>query len=243
MSFELAVWYEPKPITRERAENVFLGLRNTEPRPAAGAAPYNAGATPTGEAHDAETAPAGEPQDAGPRPEEGEDAAEAHPGLAAFADRLPGAEWLSPDHVLVSMDPERADEVSSEIFALATECGLVCYDPQRGLVHNLSPRGVYPTMEMRTGDGMIVVSPDLQLISDALATMSPQNPFTALVVFGEHFVQSSPEISGYELEYKDSVRNRMFRTHVPDLKAVQEAFTEYATGERAFLERHDWKLV
>jgi len=161
----------------------------------------------------------------------------------AFADRLPGAEWLSPDHLLVGVDLERADEVSAEVFTLATECGLVCYDPQRHLVHNLSPRGVYPTMEMRTGDGMIVVSPDLQLISDALATMSPQNPFTALVVFGEHFVQSSPEISGYELEYKDSVRNRMFRTHVPDLKAVQEAFTEYATGERAFLERHDWKLV
>ncbi|MEU8201571.1 hypothetical protein [Streptosporangium sp. NPDC049046] len=245
MSFELAVWYEPKPITRERAENVFLSLRdprNTEPRPDAGAAPIGE-SHDAGTPHDAETAPAGEPQDAGPRPEEGEDAAEAHPGLVAFADRLPGAEWLSPDHILVSMDPEHADEVSSEVFALATECGLVCYDPQRGLVHNLSPRGVYPTMEMRTGDGMIVVSPDLQFISDALATMSPQNPFTALVVFGEHFVQSSPEISGYELEYKDSVRNRMFRTHVPDLKAVQEAFTEYATGERAFLERHDWKLV
>ncbi|MER5647379.1 hypothetical protein [Streptosporangium sp. NPDC002524] len=163
--------------------------------------------------------------------------------MTAFADRLPGAGWLSPDHLLVRVDLERADEVSAEVFALAAECGLVCYDPQRGLVHNLSPRGVYPTMEMRTGDGMIVVGPDLRLISDTLATMSPQNPFTALVVFGEHFVQSSPETSGYELEYKDSVRNRMFRTHVPDLGAVQDAFTEYATGERAFLERHDWRLV
>ncbi|GAA4193557.1 hypothetical protein GCM10022252_36680 [Streptosporangium oxazolinicum] len=228
MSFELAVWYEPKPITREHAENVFQALRH-------------------GDREDAWAAPPGEPEatlphDADPRPGGREDV-ETHPGVTAFADRLPGAEWLSPDHVLVGVDLERADEVSAEVFALATECGLVCYDPQRGLVHNLSPRGVYPTMEMRTGDGMIVVGPDLQLISDALATMSPQNPFTALVVFGEHFVQSSPESSGYELEYKDSVRNRMFRTHVPDLGAVQDAFTEYATGERAFLERHDWRLV
>ncbi|MEV0756998.1 hypothetical protein [Streptosporangium sp. NPDC050280] len=263
MSFELAVWYEPKPITREHAENIFLALRHGDPdqhgeQDNAGTTPagepysawaasagelHDAWATPTGEPHGAETTPVGGLHDAGPRPGARDDDTEPYPGLAAFADRLPGAEWLSPDHILVSMDPERADDVSSEVFALATECGLVCYDPQRGLVHNLSPRGVYPTMEMRTGDGMIVVSPDLQLISDALATMSPQNPFTALVVFGEHFVQSSPEISGYELEYKDSVRNRMFRTHVPDLKAVQEAFTEYATGERAFLERHDWKLV
>jgi hypothetical protein len=223
VSFELAVWYEPKPITREHAENVFQALRHGTPK-------------------DRGTPPSDLSEERDPRPEERE-ASEAYPGVAAFADRLPGAEWLSPGHVLVTVDLERADEVSAEVFALAAECGLVCYDPQRGLVHNLSPRGVYPTMEMRTGDGMIVVGPDLRLISDTLTTMSPQNPFTALVVFGEHFVQSSPEISGYELEYKDSVRDRMFRTHVSDLKAVQDAFTEYATGERAFLERHDWRLV
>ncbi|MEU8384557.1 hypothetical protein [Streptosporangium sp. NPDC048865] len=238
MSFELAVWYEPKPITREHAGNVFQSLRHGEPHRAE--PPPGDRTTPLGdpEAGDPEALPHG----AASRPGEPKDA-EPHPGVTAFAGRMPGAGWLSPDHVLVSVDLERADEVSAEVFALAAECGLVCYDPQRGLVHNLSPRGVYPTMEMRTGDGMIVVGPDLQLISDALATMSPQNPFTALVVFGEHFVQSSPEISGYELEYKDSVRNRMFRTHVPDLGAVQDAFTEYATGERAFLDRHDWKLV
>ncbi|WP_436759605.1 hypothetical protein [Streptosporangium sp. V21-05] len=241
MSFELAVWYEPKPITREHAEQVFQSLRR-------GAA-KDPGTPPSGEpeaapTHGTDPRPGerGGPGEQGEQREQREDA-EAHPGVTAFADRMPGAEWLSPDHLLVGVDLERADEVSAEVFALAVECGLVCYDPQRGLVHNLSPRGVYPTMEMRTGDGMIVVGPDLQLVSDALATMSPQNPFTALVVFGEHFVQSSPEITGYELEYKDSVRNRMFRTHVPDLGAVQDAFTEYATGERAFLERHDWKLV
>ncbi|MFB9675536.1 hypothetical protein [Streptosporangium vulgare] len=262
MSFELAVWYEPKPITREHAEKVFQSLRHGEPHRAAphpgdqedasterkaapeeredaGTAPLRERKAGPEEQEGAGTAPSGERR-AGPEEQEGP---EAHPGVTAFAGRLPGAEWLSPDHLLVGMDPERADEVSAGVFALAAECGLVCYDPQRGLVHNLSPRGVYPTMELRTGDGMIVVGPDLQLISDALATMSPQNPFTALVVFGEHFVQSSPEITGYELEYKDSVRNRMFRTHVPDLGAVQDAFTEYATGERAFLERHDWKLV
>ena len=228
MSFELAVWHEPKPITREHAEHVFQALRSGTPE--------IPGTPPPGEREAALR------HDADSRPEDREDE-ETHPGVTAFADRLPGAEWLSSEHVLVSVDLERADEVSAEVFALAAECGLVCYDPQRGLVHNLSPRGVYPTMEMRTGDGMIVVGPDLQLISDALATMSPQNPFTALVVFGEHFVQSSPETSGYELEYKDSVRNQMFRTHVPDLAAVQETFTEYATGERAFLERHDWHRV
>ncbi|WP_433253072.1 hypothetical protein ACQPYK_08980 [Streptosporangium sp. CA-135522] len=171
------------------------------------------------------------------------DAAVPHPGVAAFAERLPEAEQASPAHATVAVEPERADEVSGEAFALARACGLVCYDPQRGLVHNLAPLGVYSGMQMHTGDGMIVVDPDLRLVTDALTTMSPQNPFTALVVFGEHFIQTSPEMTGYELEYKDSVQDLMFRTHVPDLETVQDAFTEYATGGRAFLERHAWSRV
>lgn len=202
MSFELAVWYEPEPITGEHAENVLQALRG--------------GAF---------------------------EAAEPRPEVARFAGLLPEAEQVSPAHALVTVDLERSDEVSGETFALARRCGLVCYDPQRRLVHNLAPLGVYPGMQLRTGDGMVVVDPDLGLVTDAVATMSPQNPFTALVVFGEHFVQASPEISGYELEYKDSVRDVMVRTHVPGLAAVQDAFGEYAAGERAFLERHEWRRV
>ena len=93
MSFELAVWHEPKPITKEYAENVYQALRRGEPG-----------------------------------------AATAHPGVATFAGLLPEAEQLSPAHALVTVDLERADEVAGEAFALATECELVCYDPQRGLV-------------------------------------------------------------------------------------------------------------
>nr|WP_221474029.1 hypothetical protein [Planomonospora venezuelensis] len=198
----MAVWHEPQPITKERAEDVFRALRRGESGIVA-----------------------------------------AHPGVAAFAGRLAGAERPSPEYALVTVALERSDEVAGEAFALARACGLVCYDPQRRLVHNLAPLGVYPGMQMHTGDGMILADPDLRLVHDVLATMAPQNPFTALVVFGEHFVQSSPEITGYELEYKDSVRNLMFRTHVPDLEAVQRAFAEYATGARDFLDRHDWKQV
>ncbi|MFI7533006.1 hypothetical protein [Streptosporangium sp. NPDC049376] len=204
MSFELAVWHEPEPITAERAAEVLRALREGDTR-----------------------------------------AVRPHPGVTEFTAAFPEAVSFgdSPAYALLTVDFERSDEIAGEAFALARECGLVCYDPQRGLVHNLAPLGAYPGMQLRTGDGMIVVDPDLRLVGDAVATMSPQNPFTALVVFGEHFVQSSPEITGYELEYKDSARDVMVRTHVPEIGAVREAFVEYAEGGRSFLERHDWRRV
>ncbi|GAA3154597.1 hypothetical protein GCM10010466_51940 [Planomonospora alba] len=202
MSFQLAVWHEPEPITKEHAESTFRALRSGQ----------------TG-------------------------AVAAHPGVGAFVERLPEARQISPGYALVTVELERSDEVGGAAFEAARECGLVCYDPQRHLVHNREPLGAYPGMQMHTGDGMLLVDPDLQLVHDALATMSPQNPFTALVVFGQHFIQTSPEPGGYELEYKDSVRGVIYRTHVEDLKTVQEAFAEYAVDNRAFMERHDWKRI
>jgi hypothetical protein len=89
-------------------------------------------------------------------------------------------------------------------------------------------------MQLHTGDGLIVHDPDLGLVHDVLATLSPQNPFAALVNFGQHFIQVSP---GYELEYKDK---ELIRTEVAELEEVQRAFQEYATGERGFLGRHEW---
>ncbi|MFF3667710.1 hypothetical protein [Microtetraspora malaysiensis] len=145
---------------------------------------------------------------------------------------------LFPGERIDDIPLERVDEISNAVFALAREHGLVCYDPQRDLVHSLEPRSVYPQMQMHTGDGMIVGDPDLKLISDVLETLSPQNPFVALVCFGEHFMQVSP---GYELEFKENGEIRA--TVTADLAEVRRAMLEYATGDRSFLQRHEWKAV
>ncbi|MEW9547496.1 hypothetical protein [Nonomuraea sp. NPDC050783] len=155
--------------------------------------------------------------------------------MPAVVKELPGEVRLYPErHVLVSMDLDSMDEVSARVFAIARARGLVCYDPQRDLVHNLAPLGVYEGMQLHTGDGMIVHDPDLGLVHDVLGTLSPQNPFAALVNFGRHFLQVSP---GYELEYKEGT---LVRTTVAELEEVRRAFHEYATGERSFLDRHEW---
>jgi len=178
---------------------------------------------------------------------EGADAP-ANPQVAAFAKALsavfPEVDIaVHPGHAVVTMEPDVADTVSTHAFALARTHGLVCYDPVRDLVHNLGPLGVYPEMQLRTGDGMIIVNPDLGLVHDALATLSPQNPFLTLVNFGQHFLQVSPTSTSYELEFKDSVAGRMLRTTIGDLQELRRCFAEYAAGDQAFRARHAWVVV
>lgn len=158
----------------------------------------------------------------------------ADPGLLALAKEFPEHTTTYPEAVLVAMEPEEMDEISNRVFTETRAAELVCYDPQRDLVHNLSPLGAYPELQLHTGDGMIVVNPDLGLVHDVLGTLSTGNPFVALVVFGSHFLQVSP---GYELEYKEGA---VRRAQVEELAEVQRAFVEYASGERAFLDRFTW---
>ncbi|WP_433329632.1 hypothetical protein [Spirillospora sp. CA-294931] len=171
-----------------------------------------------------------------------------HPGVAAFAQGFAelrpgtGLRTSGDRYAVVTMTSDEADEVSTEVYALARAHGLTCYDPVRRLVHNLRPTGAYRDMQLHTGDGVVTVDPDLGLVRDVLDGLGPENPFTALVVFGHHFIQVSPEPGGYEMEYKDSVRDRMYRTRVDDLEEVRRAFEEYALDDRAFLDRHRWEL-
>ncbi|MFC9971336.1 hypothetical protein ACFVH6_10625 [Spirillospora sp. NPDC127200] len=169
-----------------------------------------------------------------------------HPAVNEFLQEFgvlrPEVEVTAPEsrYARVRMTAEQVDEISTETYALARAHGLVCFDPDRGLVHNLGPTGVYEGLQLHTGDGLIVVDPDLPLVHDALERLAPANPFTTLVAFGRHFMQVSPEGGGFELEYKDSVQGVIYSTRVADLAEVQRAFREYATGERGFLERHEW---
>ncbi|WP_067490884.1 hypothetical protein [Actinomadura hibisca] len=171
---------------------------------------------------------------------------EPHPAVAEFAREFgvlrPEVDIVAPEsrYVRVRMTPEQVDEISTETYALARAHGLVCFDPDRELVHNLGPVGVYEGLQLHTGEGLIVIDPDLPLVHDALERLAPANPFTTLVAFGRHFMQASPEGGAFELEYKDSAQNLIYSTRVPDLAEVQRAFQEYATGERGFLDRHDW---
>ncbi|MFF5264165.1 hypothetical protein ACFY4C_34995 [Actinomadura viridis] len=212
MSFELAVWYEPEPITAARAAATERGAIAPHPAVAAFA------------------------RDAAAAFPDAEIEAEADAGDGAEADAR------GVRRAVVRMPPDRADAISAEVYALARAHGLICHDPGRGLVHNLAPTPVHPGTQLHTGDGMVVTDPDLGLVHDVLGRLSPAgNPFAALVLFGRHFIQVSPERGGYELEYKDGLRDVIHRTHVDDLGEVRRAFAEYARDERGFLDRLSWE--
>ncbi|MCP2343468.1 hypothetical protein [Actinomadura rupiterrae] len=173
---------------------------------------------------------------------------EPTPAVAEFATELgrlhPDVGIAATDRFArVTMADDRADQVSTDVYAIAQGQGLVVWDPVRELVHNLAPVGVYQGMQLHTGDGMIVIDPDLGLVRDVLARLDLANPFAALVVFGHHFIQVSPEDGGYELEYKDGARGALYRTRIPFLVDVQRAFTEYANDDRGYLDRHTWETV
>ncbi|POM25538.1 hypothetical protein BTM25_41860 [Actinomadura rubteroloni] len=165
-----------------------------------------------------------------------------HFAVIAFAKDLeaePGAEVETPGgkYARVQAGPEHGDAVTNAAYRLARAHGLVLHDRGRGLVHNLGPRGVHEGMQFHTGDGLVITDPDLDLVHDALGRLGPANPFAALVVFGSHFVQVSPEGGTYELEHKhDGVLHRT----TAGLDAVRRAFREYATGDDAFRARHAW---
>jgi hypothetical protein len=140
---------------------------------------------------------------------------------------------------LIRVEADRMDEVSNAVFAFARDEGLVCYDPQRDLVHNREPLGAYSGIQLHTGDGMVVTDPDLGLVHDVLGTMSGQNPFVALVVYGRHFMQVSPgSAGGYELEFKEG--GVIQATRLDDLTEVRACFLAYAMGDRSFLGEHQW---
>ncbi|WP_061299210.1 hypothetical protein [Herbidospora cretacea] len=186
MTFELAVWHEPEPISREDARDLYPKARIP---------------------------------------------AETSRLLAAA---LPGA---TVDGAFVSAPDELTDEVGNAAFAFAREHNLVCYDVRRHLVHNREPLGAYREVQLHTGDGMVVHDPDLNLVNDVLETLSAENPFMALVVYGNHFVQVSP---GYEVDFKEAGVIRTMTT--PGKEDVRRIVLLYLVGDRSFLDAHEWTV-
>ncbi|GAB1820529.1 hypothetical protein [Herbidospora sp. RD11066] len=186
MTFELALWYEPEPISREDARDLYPKAQIP--------------------------------------PDTSRQLAAALPGAT-----VDGAFVIAPDDL--------TDEVGNAAFAFAREHNLVCYDPQRHLIHNREPLGAYRDVQLHTGDGMVVHDPDLNLVNDVLETLSPENPFMALVVYGHHFVQVSP---GYEVDFKEQGVIRS--TTTTDKAEVRKIVLLYLVGDRSFLDAHEWTV-
>lgn len=186
MTFEVALWYEPEPISKEEARDRY---RKAELSP--------------------ETS-------------------------RALAAALPSA---TVDGALVSAPDEAIDEVGNAAFAFAREHGLVCYDARRHLIHNREPLGAYREAQLHTGDGVVAHDPDLNLVNDVLETLSAENPFMALVVYGAHFIQVSP---GYEVDFKEGGVIRS--TATPDREQVRRMVLLYLVGDRSFLDAHEWTV-
>ncbi len=124
MSFDLSVWYSPRPLTAAEADELCSTFHGNASGNGNGNGNGNRQATPD----ERLTRFVDELTSRFPQIDDvADDEIEECPWNCAFD--------LSPTHVRIPIMWSRAEEVTSFVLALAGRHGLVCYDPQSRKVH------------------------------------------------------------------------------------------------------------
>lgn len=235
MSFDLAVWWEPKPITAQRAMETYRWL--------------------LGESDDSDF-------DVRPHDAVGvfaRDLISRFPKLSDLTDdELETSPWamdphLSSSHVLMTISWLRADEVFSLASALATEHGLVMFDPQAAgvvQVNDLEPSPERPVLQMC--DGSLVDTPSPVEVAGALGTLGKANWFAILEAGDEVYIQVGvggsdgvgdlPE-GWFNLERRDGDAERHYRHETENLSTVIRVFQGFAAGSADWAADVTWERM
>lgn len=225
MSFDLAVWREEAPITASAAQEKYLrfcdGMLDGEADPRVAAFVT--------------------------------DVAALFPYLKDDTESSPWScdPWIGPDHIIMTIQYSRAGEVESAAGHLATEHGLVYYDPQRYSVRNPPALLSRPGPMLTMCDGSALHEPAASALSEALRTLSARNWFAILEVADQVYVQVGlgPKAGignaegAYSLEHRDGSPERHRRHVTTDLDVVIGAFQALAAGEEGWTGRLSWEPV
>lgn len=225
MSFDLAVWWEPGPITAQRAQAIYYWL--------------------IGEGDDLDSSNFDlRSHDAVAAFEEA--LIEQFPRIGDVAeedlDATPWSmdPWFAPDHVLLTIRWAWADELSAVVRNLATEHGLVVWDPQARKVHqidDLEPGSTRPVLTLC--DGSLVDAPTPAEVARAIGTLSKDNWFAILDKGDEVYLQvgvgggegvGDLPAGRYNLERRDGAADRHYRHETDNVGTVLRAFQGFAVG-------------
>lgn len=225
MSFDLHVWHEPEPISAELAQ---AKLDRWD---------------------------AGEPG-----------AFQAHPAvpalLAALLDRFPPLESLSdadadrgawsmtpdPDEAMLALSCvwSRADEVRQAVTQLAAEHGLVCYDPQHGVLDPNAP-GQVPAFTLTTDGLPTVPDPDEERLDRTVRRLNPARFYTILERADGWFAQVGHGPSAgvapgaYALEFREGAEGAHLHTSTTDVTEAVRFLQDVLAGRGAWRQRHRWQ--
>ncbi|MFD8010774.1 hypothetical protein [Streptomyces sp. NPDC058955] len=210
MSFDLGVWSEETRPSRAAAADTLRRLCAGEPsvvRPTAAVRGFHAALV--AEFPDAE--------DAGD---------ESSPWSAGLD--------VGDGFVLMPMQWGRAAEVAPRVIELAGQHGLVCFDPQAGVVHAPPALRTAGALELRSCVGLPVSGPDWEAVERAVRRLSAENWFVILEDPSGRFVQvgtgarAGVAEGGYAVEHRDGSPERHYRCVLQDREQVVSVFADFA---------------
>jgi hypothetical protein len=229
MSFDLAVWGSPKPVTAGQALQIYQQLCDEQ----------------------ADTVKADAQVEAFYQQIIGR-----FPPLESTSyDEIDRRPWsmspeASPGHVIMTIQWPRAKELREYVIRLAAELGLVCFDPQSVHVHNPPRQDPASGLRMEFCDGSVIDNPEPGDLRRLLQQVSERNWYAILerepgwyvqVGIGEH---AGPVRAGkFAVEYREGTPDRHYRALVTSLDDVVTVFERFATGEQPQVSTFAWKRL
>ena len=224
MSYDFAVWYASRPITCQEAEQIYgrlcdEDLTAVEPNPRI--ADFLADLTAR-------------------YPEidncDDEDLDEC-PWSNAF-DRSEG-------HVIICMCFSRTTEVLPFVEELASEHGLVYFDPQTLVVLYPPQIAAIPHFRISLEDGTVIDNPTPDSIATALSSLDKdENSFAILERTELTYIQTGRQPNDeYVIEYQEGSLREHFQTFTTDLHCVIDVFQSYAAGNDSWKQVCEWERV
>ncbi|NES14895.1 MULTISPECIES: hypothetical protein [Micromonospora] len=193
----------------------------------------------------------------------------AHPAVLRFHEallrRFPALEDLTEQDIdalgVWSMTPDRsdsivvascvwsrADEVWDAVVDLATEHGLVCYEPGYHLLNPNAP-GYTPAFVLTAAGLPTIPDPDGPRLQWTLRRLDNDNHFAVLDRADGWWAQAGygPRAGAaggtWAIEYREGAEGPHYRTETTDISEAVEFLQGFLTGDSSVRQRHAWQRL
>jgi hypothetical protein len=144
---------------------------------------------------------------------------------------------VSDGHVLMPMGWGQVAKVAHRVVEIAGQHGLVCFDPQGGVVHAPPMLRAPDALELQSCVGLPVSDPELETVARAVRRLSGENWFVIMEGQLGRYVQAGTgaqagaAAGGYAVEFRDGSPERHYRCVLHDLERVVTVFTDFSRDQ------------